>query len=244
MRIPFAAAVIMAMAVPVTADDVRYTFVVSTNGQHPVSERGTIVSRGDCWRLDLDARSNTVRAFDSVIANNSGLTAIDHRLKTWYRLNPGLLPAETSRLFGIPLPGRASVRGLVVRESASTLDFRYETSLALESGDNIKARVHGRVTAFPSHANSTSIPFPKALMAFTTRFPDVDAVLQPAIARLARGASRLEITVARTLQGGATITETIVKQADILTVAEDTPGVFEVPADYKHQEPAIGFVRP
>jgi hypothetical protein len=217
-----------------------------TTGQFPRSYGGTILQRGEDWRIEFEKDSVGVRDATAILGKGDRIrSAVNDDLKTWFLPETRRKLAATSPLFRLGMGAEEVVARVAVdaaRDSVTSsgtrreFAFRYNVS-TLISGELVSLTVRCEVSL---DLIPTASAAPWRSEEIFTGFTSVDEAVA-ASERVVRGrVARAVIHVSRKLDGGPWVEQTITRSIERATPAAVTGGVFDVPPSYQHQDPVIG----
>jgi len=236
-------------ALPLTAAT-RYSIGVETTGD-PLRPRvgATVLAENAQQRVEIVENPIDCHV---LLSDDSGatFTALNTVLKTWWRPASILLLGRL-RIYD-PLPGsrRKSVRDVNVTTSNEPSEaivglatHKYVVKMSFgthedPSGTPVEARVGATILVWTTGAVDAAL----ALRAvdLTTGIPEVDALLNPALAKIPGFPLRTVLTATRAFAGGRPQTITVTATVSDIRTAAAPPHAFERPADYVNQGPIIG----
>jgi hypothetical protein len=252
MLMSWRGSLLLAMTLLATAAGGAFRYRFSSEGSYGLGrhQAGSVIIDGDRWRIDYDLEPTDATTDGALIAAEPDhVISLNAVLKTWHNV-PGRT-ALTSTLFSLGTSNAVSK----VRVSRKSLeDYRFDDGrigkvariefayrIASETmGEKIGGEVSGEARVWTAEVPGVSaLPWPA--FAVYTGFKDVDDAFRDAVAAIPLTPVQSEVRIARKLDGGAPIVETIHRKvSDFATVTAD-PDAFKIPAGYRFQETVIGI---
>jgi hypothetical protein len=236
-------------ALPLTAAT-RYSIGVETTGDPLRPYVGaTVLAENAQRRVEI---VESPIDYHVLLSDDSGatFTALNTVLKTWWRPASKLLQGRL-RIYD-PLPGsrRKSVRDVNVTTSdepseaiAGLATHKYVVKMSFGtredlSGTSVDARVGATILVWTTGAVDAGL----ALRAvdLTTGVPEVDALLDPAIAKIPGFPLRTVLTATRAFADWRPQTITVTATVSDIRTVDAPPHAFEPPKGYVEQAPIIG----
>lgn len=245
---------ILLFAAPAWAGEV-YSFTIERRGGLDESTRtGRVLVDGTRYRLELEPEADP-RPFDVLISKGADgeELGLDLAGRTYYQLQEPRRDFPSAHLLRLWAMGPAKVKVSNVRldvpetaaqETLSGLDtlkreMRLTYDLAVKfPGETVKGNVEIEVIRWL--AKDKTLRLPSLLRPeLYTALPEVDAKLTEALAKLGGFPVKQQMTITAAIAKGTSQTQVTTTVVSGLAAADTTPGLFEVPAGFRYEEPVM-----
>lgn len=240
-----ALAVLMILAAPAHAGIVyRYTSVVRGDPFRHGGRSGTVWVNGRSYRDERDLDPSSPRAYDVTISDGTTTRLLNLSNKTWYVSKPAAQRGGPKRDVGAPkirtsVEESEPIDGHATRKYVIRVDYKIVETYEHNFGGKIeKTKVDLAVGETIMLWTTTELP--------SVPLDHVTGTLPEAIDEVSRFFAtaegmplRLESATTRTYKGGRPSTVLVTTTYSDIRQVDVPPSYFEVPANFREQEPVI-----